>query len=70
MEWQGGGSARLGVAGVARKSKKGEESMTYKWKPSSRIGINAETAGAVMDDLEQQGKLTAKNLAPSIRLGA
>ena len=41
--------------------------MTYKWKPNSRIGINAETAGAVMDNLEQRGALTAKNLVDESR---
>ena len=41
--------------------------MTYKWKPNSRIGINAETAGAVMDSLEQRGALTAKNLLDESR---
>ena len=41
--------------------------MTYKWKPNSRIGINAETAGAVMDGLEQRGALTAKNLVDESR---
>ena len=41
--------------------------MTYKWKPNSRIGINAETAGAVMDGLEQRGALTAKNILDESR---
>ena len=63
----GRGEIWRGMAGVARKSKKGEASMTYKWKPSSRIGINAETAGAVMDSLEQRGALTAKNLLDESR---
>ena len=41
--------------------------MTYKWKPNSRIKIDSETAGAVMDNLEQQGRLTAKNLLDESR---
>ena len=41
--------------------------MTYKWKPNSRIKTDSETAGAVMDGLEQQGRLTAKNLLDESR---
>lgn len=41
--------------------------MTYKWKSNSRISVDAETAGTVMDNLEQQGKLTAKNLLDESR---
>lgn len=41
--------------------------MTYKWKSNARISVDAGTAGAVMDGLEQRGALTAKNLVDESR---
>lgn len=41
--------------------------MVYEWKPGSRHGVGANTAGAVCEQLEAAGSLTAKSLLDASR---
>ena len=41
--------------------------MVYEWKPGSRHGVGANTAGAVCEQLEAAGGLTAKSLLDASR---
>lgn len=41
--------------------------MVYEWKPGSRFKVSANTAGAVCEQLEAAGNLTAKSLLNASR---
>ena len=41
--------------------------MIYEWKPSARISASASVAGAVCERLENEGRLTAKDLLDDSR---
>lgn len=41
--------------------------MVYEWKAGARIPVNAQIAGEMCEELEKEGRLTAKNLLDANR---
>lgn len=41
--------------------------LTYQWKPGARIRVNAQIAGQMCQQLESEGRLSAKNLLDANR---